>query len=497
MNNYITLICIRSVVRIAAILLCLIPTIIFAEFDDDTNSQSYANAELWTDANALWITYSPINQLPEYSGFGGSPSLQGNLALIGASRQNQNGKSFVGNAFIYNIKTGEWLDLSKTPNSPINQLPKGSGFGRSPSLQGNLALIGASGNAFIYNIKTGEWLDLSKTPNSPINQLPKGSGFGRSPSLQGNLALIAAPWQNQNGNSAVGNAFIYNIKTGEWLDLSKTPNSPINQLPKDSGFGGGTSLQGNLALIAASGQDQNGKSNVGNAFIYNIKTGEWLDLSKTPNSPINQLSATSHFGGGTSLQGNLALIGASRQNQNGKYYVGNAFIYNIKTGEWLDLSKTPNSPINQLPEVSYFGNSTSLQGNLALIGANSQNQNGKYYVGNAFIYNIKTGEWLDLSKTPNSPINQLPKGSGFGVGTSLQGNLALIGASGQDQNGKHDVGNAFIYNIKTGEWLDLSIGNVSPRNSINLLEEESPTDTTPFFNPVVSQVFGELPSWYL
>ncbi|MDI9347968.1 MAG: hypothetical protein QM538_05640, partial [Methylacidiphilales bacterium] len=436
------------------------------EFDDDTNSQSYANAKLWTNANSLWTKDSPIKQLPKDSFFGYSTSLQGNLALIGASEQDQNGKHDVGNAFIYNIKTGEWLDLSITPNSPINQLPEDSGFGSSTSLQGNLALIGASrqdqngisyvGNAFIYNIKTGEWLDLSKTPNSPINQLPEYSFFGDSTSLQGNLALIGASGPHQNDKSYVGNAFIYNIKTGEWLDLSKTPNSPINQLPNNSSFGDSTSLQGNLALIGAPEQNQKGLNRAGNAFIYNIKTGEWLDLSKTHNSPINQLPNNSSFGNSTSLQGNLALIGASEQTQNGISEVGNAFIYNIKTGEWLDLSKPSNYTINQLRIDSSFGDSTSLQGNLALIGVPGQNQNGKSYVGNAFIYNIKTGKWLNLSKTPNSPIKQLPKYSIFGNSTSLQGNLALIGAPRQVQNGNNDVGNAFIYNIKTGEWLDLS-----------------------------------------
>ena len=138
------------------------------------------------------------------------------------------------------------------------------GFGGSVSLSGNTALIGAildddngsqSGSAYMFrNLGTA-----TGTINESIKLLPSdgaaGDFFGRV-SLSGNTALIGAILDDDNGSSS-GSAYLFrNLGTA-----TGTINESVKLLPSDGAAGdffGRVSLSGNTALIGAILDDDNG-----------------------------------------------------------------------------------------------------------------------------------------------------------------------------------------------------------------------------------------------
>ncbi|CCI05054.1 Quinoprotein (fragment) [Microcystis aeruginosa PCC 9443] len=133
------------------------------------------------------------------------------------------------------------------------------------------------------------------------------------------------------------------------------------------------SLSGTLALIGAY-QDDTGASNAGSAYLFDTTTG---NLLQTFNNPSPQFS--DQFGKSVSLSGTLALIGTPADST-GASGAGSAYLFDTTTG---NLLQTFNNPSPQLSDN--FGNSVSLSGTLALIGAPSDNT-GATKAGSAYLY---------------------------------------------------------------------------------------------------------------
>ena len=232
------------------------------------------------------------------------------------------------------------------------------------ALNSSYALIGAKGvssnrgDAYLYNLGTSVWTDLAGTSNSPVTGLPASSYFGTSVALNSGYALIGASWVSSNR----GDAYLYNLGTGDWTDLAATSGQPVTGLTGTASFGSSVALNDSYALIGANGVS----SNRGDAYLYNLGTGVWTDLAGTSGTPVTGLTGTSsYFGISVALNSSYALIGARGVSS----IRGDAYLYNLGTGVWTDLAATSGQPVTGLTSDSYFGTSVALNDSYALIGA--------------------------------------------------------------------------------------------------------------------------------
>jgi hypothetical protein len=194
--------------------------------------------------------------------------------------------------------------------------------------------------------------------------------------------------------------------------------------------------------------DDTGAANAGSAYLFNTTTG---NLLKTFNNPTPEDDDS--FGNSVSLSGTSALIGAPFDNT-GAQYAGSAYLFDATTGTLL---KTFNNPTPAISDS--FGYSVSLSGTLALIGAPYDNTSASDE-GSAYLFDTTTG---NLLKTFNNPSPQLS--DNFGYSVSLSGTSALIGAYG-DNTGASGAGSAYLFNTTTGNLLQ-TFNNPSPQLSDN------------------------------
>ena len=111
------------------------------------------------------------------------------------------------------------------------------------------------------------------------------------------------------------------------------------------------------------------------------------------------------------------------------------------------LANTSASALGLGPNAN-FGEGVALNENYALIDAPGF-ANGR---GNAYLFNLNTKAWTDLSTTNGQPITALPAGASFGYSAALNSSYALLGAIAAGPVGQ---GDAYLYNIVTGNWTDL------------------------------------------
>lgn len=303
-------------------------------------------------------------------------------------------------------------------------------FGYSLATDGNLALIGAlgddsngamSGCAYLFDLATREQLRKILPSDGDAEDR-----FGFSVALRGNLALIGAMMDEDNGYRS-GSAYLFNVATGEQLH---------KLLPDDGAaygaFGWSVAVNEKLALVAG-----------GNAiYLFDVATGSQLHKWEG----IGGYSHSFMIGKTVSLCGNLALIGNAYYEENG-ICSGCAFLFDVTTYEqvykFLPFDKE---------DGDSFGSSVALSGNLALIGAFRDGA-----TGSAYLFDITTGEQLHKLVPPAH--NATSETYSFGASVALRGGLALVGALDSKENGASGFGNAYVFDVATGERIFKLLGN--------------------------------------
>ena len=264
-----------------------------------------------------------------------------------------------------------------------------------------------------------------------------GSQFGYSVSLNGDYAFIGAPEDDRNGQRS-GTVYVFEREGTSWVERIKLTSSDIEA---EDEFGISVSSSGDYALVGAWGDNVNGEAS-GSAYVFKREGGTWIEQAKlTPSDG----EAEDIFGEAVSLSGDYALIGAHRDDDNGSQS-GSAYVFKREGEVWVEQAKL--TPIDG--EVAdFFGRALSLSGDYALIGARADDDNG-VLSGSAYIFERQDTSWVERAKLKASDGVSLDI---FGETVSLNGDYALVGAWGDDDNGDNS-GSVYVFQRQDTLWIE-------------------------------------------
>ena len=305
-----------------------------------------------------------------------------NVIIVGAYLDDDNGGNS-GSAYVfrYNPDSQLWAQEQKLTAWDGDELDR---FGFAVSIWDDVAMVGAyvdedpdqgTGSVYVfgYDAPSQTWVQQQKLiPSDP-------GSFGRSLSLQGDVALIGAPSDVEQGFAA-GAAYIfrYDPNSQLWVQEQKLFASDPEQL---DGFGVSASLDGDTALIGSTKSDAPPVFDTGAAYVfgYDAKTSQWTEQQKLTASDGG---AGDHFGESVSLKGDLALVGAVLDDDyaNGS---GSAYIFTLGGTEWSQAAKLR---YEEVQGVHAFGGSVATDGEHAIVGANFTTVDGDAEAGAAYIY---------------------------------------------------------------------------------------------------------------
>ncbi len=144
-----------------------------------------------------------------------------------------------------------------------------------------------------------------------------------------------------------------------------------------------------------------------------------------------------------SLSGDRALIGArSDDDPTAGADAGSAYVFDLSGGTWTQTQKLTASDGAADDE---FGQSVSLSGNRALIGAfDDDDPTAGADAGSAYVFDFSGGTWTETDKLTASDG---ALGDQFGFSVSLSGeDRALVGAFGDDDNGSNS-GSTYVSDL--------------------------------------------------
>jgi hypothetical protein len=408
--------------------------VVGAYWDDDTAVNS-GSAYVFVRSGTSWTQQAKLNAADAAADdrFGISVSLSGDSALVGAFMDDDGGE-VSGSAYVFARSGTSWAQQAKLIAADDAAYDY---FGRSVSISGDTAIVGSHydddwgtncGGAYVFVRSGTNWTQQAKltAADAAAEDL-----FGFLVSLSGDCALLGAPGDDDAGNFS-GSAYVFVRRGAIWTLEAKL--TAADAAPEDF-FGGSVSLSGDSALIGAIGDDD-GVDFSGSAYVFVRSGTSWTQQAKLTAADA---AAEDGFGTSVSLSGDNALIGATGDDDGGSYS-GSAYVFVRSGTNWIQQAKL--TAADAMAGDS-FGNSVSLSGDSALIGAEASDAAG-HLSGSAYVFARNGAVWTQQAKLAAADAAW---GDQFGISVSLSGDTALVGATADDEGSA--LGRAYVF-VRSG-----------------------------------------------
>jgi FG-GAP repeat len=267
-----------------------------------------------------------------------------------------------------------------------------------------------------------------------------GDSFGWSVSIDGDTAIIGAFNDDDSGTDS-GSAYVFTRSEGGWTQQAKL-------LPSDGAegdfFGFSVSISGDKAIVGAYGDDNDDRDNSGSVYIFTRTNDIWTEQAKLLASDG---ARADYFGRSVSINNDTAVIGAhGDDNDDNGGDSGSVYIFTRSGGAWTEQAKL--LPADGAVDDA-FGLSVSIDDDTAVIGAVGDDDNG-IGSGSAYVFTRSGSVWTEQAKL-------LPGdgalGDQFGWSVSINGNSAVIGAYGNQDNGRL-TGSAYVFTRSGDAWAE-------------------------------------------
>jgi hypothetical protein len=362
---------------------------------------------------------------------GYSVAIDGKTAVIGAPGEDTNGIS-AGAAYVYVQENGLWTQQQILTPTDANA---GDFFGWSVAISGDSIIVGApvgdssaanSGAAFVFTRSGSTW-----TQEAELNASDAAASdeFGFSVDIKGETAIVGARAETAGG-AAAGAAYTY-LRTGtSWAEQDKLVAADA---AANDEFGFSVALSGDTAVVGALVGDS-GTADSGAAYVFTRSGATWTQEAELNASDA---AANAEFGFSVDIDGDTIIVGAEKADQTGYPDAGQAYIFTRSGSTWSEQT------ILTAADAEYghqFGNSVSISGDVATVGAWLGGYIGSYQ-GVAYVFERFGSKWQQQVRL-SAPDAQVDDYFGFSVATD--GDTVITGAYQEDQNG-NNAGAAYIY----------------------------------------------------
>lgn len=449
-----------------------------------------AAAEVQATLETKFRAAAPETHMPNNFQFGEAAALDGDTLVVSAAP----GTLDDGAVYVFEPEplTGFWTVVAKLipSNRPPNQ-----DFGVHVAVEAGVVVVGArNSRAYVYVEPAGGWVGTLTEDAQLASQLL--SAMGGSVSISGgtiaatsnntgtpNVYLFQEPpggWSGTvvetailtkaggganfeqvaiSGDTVVaadivslgqfGTAHVWIEPAGGWTG-TQTETAILS--PSDPAFfdffGHRLAVEGDVIVAATSGQsDPTGRQ----AYIYVKPAGGWVNATEDVRLVGPDPATAGGFAPGFALQGD-------------ELFVGNAFgpttyIYREPAGGWQG---TPLPVATLEPEdpsfVGLFGISVAVSGERVVVGDSfgtvADAPAGQLF-GAAYVFERPAGGWPGLLTEEQKLIAAVPDfdfAQFFGTSTAFDGNLAVVGANGDDTLASN-AGAAYVFERRESGWV--------------------------------------------
>jgi hypothetical protein len=311
--------------------------------------------------------------------FGASVAISGDTVVIGAPYSTVNGETQQGSVYVFVKPARGWRNMTQTAKLTGQHLDNtGMDFlGNTVSISGSTIAVSVPnvapnngalgwGEVLIYVRPPGGWTDTTETAVlyiDPTFYPDYGVGFAASVAISGDTLIVGANGCCDNGQSYVGQAYIYVEPSGGWA-TSSDYNAELTGTEVQAGdnYGQSVAIAANTVVV---GSPQTDTFQVGAAYVYVEPSAGWSTMTQTAELyPLFTLQG--NFGQSVAISARQIFIGAPLTELRNSSQ-GAAYLFVRPAHGWRSTSKFNVRLINNPPDNS-FGQSVAISGTTSVVG---------------------------------------------------------------------------------------------------------------------------------
>src|SRR3989442_1645145 len=256
---------------------------------------------------------------------------------------------------------------------------------------------------------------------------PQHTGlFGNSVAISGTMAVVGAPFEDGDGDSQAGHAFIIDT-TANALPITLT--SPNTE--GAGSFGQSVAISGTSVVVGAAG----GSGGAGNAYVFDAASDSLITTLTSPNTAGGRA-----FGQSVTISGTTVVVGAPEEDVlvfpiAVFPYAGHAYVFDTSSGSPPSTLTNPNAQTN-----GAFGASVAISCDTTVVVGAPMETAG---AGHAYVFDATTGAIATLT----SPYAQEIGDFGRSVAINEGDPTVVVGAPMETASGQFVAGHAYLFLI--------------------------------------------------
>ncbi len=269
-----------------------------------------------------------------------------------------------------------------------------------------------------------------------------GSYLGRVLACDGETLVIGAYQDDHSGRDS-GAAYVYRSDGLRWVFEQRL----VAPVPWEFDRFGATVAVDNDTILVAAHKREGESPCSGIVYVFQRENGTWQLSQEIVSDHVNESVIGGDFGESIDLDGDLAIIGSDYDDQGG-FGAGAAFVYRFNGTQWVKEQELRPSAIAQF---MHFGGAVAIDGNAALISANKSSLEDTTEC--AFVFEYDGASWQETQKLTTTSANE---NSYFAQSLALDGDTAVIGAR-YDDGVAASAGAAIIFRRVDSEWVEQQV----------------------------------------
>lgn len=406
-------------------------TAVVGAWRDDDGGEDSGATYIFTRRGSTWTQRAKLTASDAAEGdrFGSSVSISGDTVGIGAEA-GDSGIRGSGSVYVFNRSGATWTQQRKL--DIVGDIA-GDMFGDDVSISGDTVVVGASrddtvepdsGSVSVFRRSGSAW---TQEATLLACDAAEDDAFGATVAISGDTAVVGAQGSDGAGPPGSGSAYVFTRSDSVW-----SPQAKLTATDAAWGdwFGGDVAISGDTAIIGANGDDDGG-SDSGSAYVFARSGSAWNQQAKLTASDA---APDDCLGFSVSVSGDTAVVGAVGDNAG----IGSVYVFTRSGSTWKQQARLTAS---DAATGDHFGWSVALSSDTLVVGAKGDDVGALSDAGSAFVFTRSGSRWTQQAKLTASDA---ATGDCFGNSVSVSGNIAVVGAYQDDGVGANS-GAAYVF----------------------------------------------------
>ncbi|MGH9838494.1 MAG: putative Ig domain-containing protein [Blastocatellia bacterium] len=381
--------------------------------------------------------------------FGTAVSLSGDTAVIGAPFSDV-ASADQGSAYVF-VRNGTSWSLQKKLTA--NDGAAGDRFGISVAISGDTVVVGAEaaavggkagqGAAYVF-VRSGPAGNADWTQQQKLvaNDGAAIDDFGHAVAISGDTVAVSAPFDDAGTAVDQGSAYVFTRSGTTWMQQQKL--LATDGVASDR-LGTAIAVSGETVVVGAGNDTIGGNTVQGSAYVFVRSGARWTEQQQLT---ANDGAAFDNFGASVALSGDTVVVGAPFKRIGVNSTQGAAYVFTRGSTTWTLQQRLTAA---DGADGDLFGFSVALSGDLAVVGAESDDSDTQGNQGAAYVFARGGTDWTQQRKLF---ADDGANGDVFGFAVALGGNTVLAGALNHDNGAQVDQGAAYVFVLCANNFVE-------------------------------------------